>query len=89
MGRLDDCFHDSDGEYRSLRLAEIGLQGRVETYNSIDWNSIGSRHNGYFPQWSLFPLFLFYILLGVTHWVIVVYTGRSSLREFFLSVGRE
>lgn len=42
-----------------------------------------------FPQWSLFPLFLFYILLGVTHWIIVVYTGRSSLREFFLSVSRE
>ena len=40
-----------------------------------------------FPQWSLFPLFLFYILWGVTRWFIVVLRGDYSLRDFFLSTG--
>jgi len=41
-----------------------------------------------FPQWSLFPLFLFYILWGATRWFIVALRGEVSLRDFFLSTGK-
>lgn len=41
-----------------------------------------------FPQWSLFPLFIIYILAGVVRWIVSLVRGNVSLSDFFLHSGR-
>ena len=41
-----------------------------------------------FPHWSLLPAFLFYILIGVFHWILELLRGEVSLTNFFLTVNR-
>lgn len=42
-----------------------------------------------FPQWSLFPLFLLYILLGVGNWAVGLIKGDVALTDFFLLVRKQ
>ncbi|MFH1941319.1 MAG: CDP-diacylglycerol--serine O-phosphatidyltransferase [bacterium] len=40
----------------------------------------------FFPQWSLFPLFVLYVVLGVRVWAVALARGEASLTDFFLTV---
>ncbi len=42
-----------------------------------------------FPQWSLFPLFLLYILLGIGNWAVGLIKGDVALTDFFLLVRKQ
>ena len=41
-----------------------------------------------FPHWSLLPAFLFYILIGIFHWIVELSRGEVTLTKFFLTVNR-
>ena len=60
---------------RTSSLKSIGILGIVITMALV-------------PRQALFPVFLYYTVLGIGKWLIAVFLGRKTIRSFFL-VGSE